>query len=457
MTIIHTFYYDPDFIRSSSIVDPVLRSGGVGVLSPQSLSYFVNPQEIPDERTTRGTSLNALLVKVPRLIVDQTEFTQFLTDVQDTWSSTERQNLFSIIDYLLFAYNASATTEQVELALSAWSQYVASSYVYSNTTSVATAYLGSSVTLTVPDFVTFSFKIANATQYQIRVWVNNSTFNTSYPLSTISAIVPPLTYSDLYTVNLVSGINNVFATALESSQISQITLQSYIQTGEYSGFIAQDVTFFDVSGNSAVVQFNLLYKGTIPGVIAIRTALRNALLTSGVGAEAGWKIRAPSLFVTQAWYLLPLWENKTSLVSSYVFPNIIPLTTLTSDATRTLYDVPSGFITTNIDVLTTYYNNLTLAAVPDQGNSPSRLSLLGEHPTYQDVPPTNSAFNYQTTITQNFSNLLAAALAVAAGNPNTNVQLTVYTAPGDNRTYVSFSVSDVEYYVITEATYNALI
>lgn len=457
-TLIHTFLYDADFINTASITDPVLKAGGVCVLSPRGLSYFVNPQEITDPRTSRSASLNTTLTKQPQLVVDQTEFPQFLTDVQNTWSLTERENLFAIIDQLLFAYNANATPATIELALTAYPQYLPNSYVLSNTVTATTNYgTTTPANITVPDYVTFTFVIANGTQYEFQIWANNTVFLTNYPLSTVAVVVPPLSFEQLYSTNLVSGIASIFTTAAQTSALSQQTLQSYIQSGEYSGFVAQNVTFVDANNDSVQVQFNLLYNGAVPGAIAIRTAIRNLLVNSGTGTSAGWQARAPSLFVTQLWYLLPLWENKTSQVASFVYPNIVPLSVLNNDATKILYDVSSGFVTSNIDVLTAYYNNLTLAAVPDSENAPTRLSLAAEHPTYQDVAPTDVNFNYMAQTTQQFASLLGAALSAAAGNVTTNVNLTTYTPSGDNRTYITFSVNDVEYYVITQASYLAIV
>lgn len=456
--IIHTFLYDSDFLNSSSILDPVLKTGGVCVLSPQSLSYFVTPQEFPDERTARAGNLNVALSGKANLVVDQSEFQQFLTDVQDTWSVTERENLFAIIDQLCFAYSANNTPAAIELALAAWPQYLTNTYVYSNTTSAATVYtVTPNVTIAAPDYVDFTFVIANGTQYQLRIWLSNTKFAVGYPLSTISVVVPPLPLSQLYTLAIVGSIDNVFTTALSSSTTSQQALQSYIASGEYSGYYPQDVQFVDANGNTTMVQFNLLYQGATPGVIAVRTAIRNFLLASGVGTQAGWQSRAPSLFVTQLWYLLPLWDVETTLVDSVIYPNIVPVATVGADATVVLYDIDSGFVAANLDVVTAYYNNMTLAAVPDTENATSRLSLAAEHPTYQDIATTNPVFANMTTTTQQFATLLGGALSLAAGNPSTNSAFVTYTPPGDNRTYITFSVADVEYYVITQTTYLALV
>ena len=290
MSIIQTFLYDPDFVNNASILDPVLRTGGICVLSSQSLSYFVNPQEFPDERTTRATNLNVFLTGVPRLIIDQAEYGSLLSDVSSLWSPTERQNLFAIIDQLCFAYSANATTEQVETALAVWPQYLTGTFVYSTTRSVSPVYPSSGATIiTVPNYVTFTFQITNGTQYQFRVWLNNTLFQSGYPLSTVRAVVPPLPLSVLYGLSISSSTENVFTTAKETASESQSVLQGYIQSGQYSGYLAYIVTFIDGSGDSAPVQFNILYNGAAPGAIAVRNAIRTYLLGSGVGTSDGWR------------------------------------------------------------------------------------------------------------------------------------------------------------------------
>lgn len=457
MAIIHTFLFDSGFVNSSSFLDPVHKSGGICVPSSRGLSYFVTPQEFVDPRITRATNLNVSMTTKSRLIVDQAEFSQFLIDIQDLWNATERQNFFAIIDQLCFAYNVNATTAQVELALAAWPQYLTASYVLSTTKTVATYYGAiASGPIVCPDYVSFTFVITNGTQYQLRIWVNNAVFLDNYPLSTIGVVVPPLPLADLYTAT-VTGTAGVFATAFQSSSESQQTLQTYIQSAQYSGYVAQTVAFLDGSGNSTIVQFNLLYNGCTPGQLAIRTAIRALLMNSGVGTTAGWQALAPSLFVTELFYLLPMWEDTTSLITSIIFPNIISIQQAITDATRALFDMSSGFLTSNLDLVAATYNAMTVISIPDTNNDRTRLSLAAEHPTYRAVSSTSIAFDTMTTHTQQFSNLLTAALVLAGGGVVSNASLSTYTPAGDTRTYITFSVGDVEYYVMTKSTYLALV
>jgi hypothetical protein len=119
MAIIHAFLFDPDFLNTTSVLDPVRKNGGLCVPSQQSLSYFVTPEELIDPRVLRASNLNTILTAKSRLIIDQVEHPQVLADIQSTWTVTERQHLFAIIDQLCFAYTPNATAAQVELALAA--------------------------------------------------------------------------------------------------------------------------------------------------------------------------------------------------------------------------------------------------------------------------------------------------------------------------------------------------
>ena len=456
--IIHAFLYDQDFLNTASLLDPIFKTGGVCVPSQHALSYFVNPEEIVDPRGGRSGSLNATFLNKARLILDPNLYASVLTDINNLWTLTEKQNLFAIIDQLCFAYAANATTAEVELGLAPWSQYLANSFVLSTTHSSATVYevLGNTATIVCPDYVTFTFVITNGTQYQFRLWLNNALFMADYPLSTIRQVIPPLPPAELYTVNVLQTAS-VFAVALQAAGESQTIIQPALQSGLYTGYQAVLVPFMDARGDTVQVQFNLLYNGAVPGAIAVRTAIREYLLGSGVGTSNGWKALAPSLFITQLFYLLPLWDNTTSLIVANIYPNITPTQKAITDANTILFDLPTGFVTANLDIMSVTYDNLTVMAVPDTENSTSRVSLLGEHPTYQDVPTTSINYESMTPTTQQFAALMNAALAVAAGVPNTNAALTAYTPPSDTRHYITFSAGDVEYWVITQASYLTLL
>ena len=416
---IYAFLYDSAFLNNTSAIDPVRKTGGTCVLSSTALSYFVTPQEFVDPRPHRATNLSLPFTTKSHLILDQTQYAAVLSQIQSVWTLTEQENLFAIIDQLCFAYAVNASVSSVELSLAQWPQFLANSLVFSTTNSVATVYdTTPGATITCPDYVTFTFVTANSTQYEFRIWLNNSVFVTQYPLSTIAVVVPPVPLAELYTLNVITSTDNILATALVSSSTNQQTLQSYIQSAQYSGYVAQNVLFYDGNGNTANVEFNLLYNGVAPGSIAIRTAIRNLIevaLTGSsqvapIGTLSGWQALLPSLFVTEVFYLLPMWDATTSLINSIIYPNIISIQQAFTDADLALYDVPAAFITANLNLLSVFYNDMNVLAVPDAGNNPNRFALLAEHPTYQNVATTSPAFATMTTETKQFASHSHSAL-----------------------------------------------
>lgn len=464
--MIYAFLYDSAFLNNTSAIDSVRKTGGIGVLSSTALSYFVTPQEFVDPRPHRASNLNLPFSTKAHLILDQAQYATVLSQIQSTWTLTEQENLFAIIDQLFFAYAVNASIPSVELSLAQWPQFLANSLVISTTNSTAPVYdTTPGATIICPDCVTFTFVTANSTQYEFQIWLNNTLFTTQYPLSTIAVVVPPVPLAELYTLNVTTSTDNILSTALVSSATNQQTLQSYIQSAQYSGYVAQTVLFYDANGNTAAVEFNLLYNGAAPGSIAIRTAIRNLIEAAIAGTSQiapignliGWQALLPSLFVTEVFYLLPMWDVTTSLVNSIIYPNITSIQQALTDAELALYDVSAGFITSNLSLLSVFYNDMTVLAIPDAGNNPNRFALLAEHPTYQNVATTNPAFATMTTETKQFAAFLGAALSYAAGNTNTNIALSTYTPPNDTRMYITFTVSDVVYYVMTKTVYLDLV
>lgn len=455
--LIHAFLYDPTFVNSGTVFDPVFKTGGLGVLSQHGLSYFVNAQEVVDPRPVRANNLNVIMTGRPRLVIDQAHFPALLADMSTKWNAADQAALFAIIDQLCFAYDQNATRNQVELGLAPWPQYLANSYVYSTTRTTATAYLiGSQAPLTCPNYISFIFVSNLGDQYELRVWLSNALFMQDYPLSMVREVIPPLPLAELYSAT-INSTANVFQTALEAAGESQQRLEAAIQSGLYTGYVPYLVPFIDGNGNTVRVQFNILYNGAVPGAIAIRTAIRNLLISSGVGTTAGWQALAPSLFITALFYLLPLWDQTTSLINSVIYPNIAQVQKAIDNAVGVMYDIPAGYVTANLALMTAIYDNLTVMGIPDPVNGPTRISLLAEHPTYQDVATTSVNFTTMATLTKQFVVLLNDALAVASGAMSANQGLITYRPPNDNRTYVTFSVGSVEYYVMTKTTYLGLV
>ena len=450
--MIYLFLADPVFINHSLNIKPSYEAGSLGVISQQSMAYFVQPMTIIDDRTTRVGVANTFGTK-PKLIVDDSTSATFFSDVVSGWTETDKQSLFNILDTIFFNPGVTDTILTSNNAL--YSIYQVGTLILGSGTTTGTAYLSASTSvITSCTSVIFTIKVSNGNSYTLEVFVNDATFLLQYPTSAIISVIPPLSVSDLFNSNIVQSTANIFATALESSNVSQTALSAVIANTEYSGYVSQSVRFTDSNNNYTTVPFNILYKGQVPGTLAINAAIANLLLTSGIGTPAAWAALCPELFVTAVYYLIPIWDNTDTVVDQTVYPSFVALSKLVNAATSVMYDIPSSAVTSNLGVLTAVYNQLSVAVVPGNNNPIGHTSLLTEFPDYVAISANEPNFRYMANNTQSFSNLLSLALSAAAGNPP---NAAISQATLNNRIFFTFTVGQVEYQVISQASYMAIV
>lgn len=448
--MIHLFFKDNVFLNRFQSVAPLINTGSLGVLSALAESYFSTPMQLIDNRTTRqGTA--ATFHTVPYLVVDKDQFAQFVTEISGTWTDGERKQLFDLAESVLLTIpNANDAT------LRAHSIYVPGSVNVSNHSGTSFAYIdaNTSVSITSVAWVSFSVNISAGTTYDIQIWLDNATFESSYPISKVVAVVPPLPIVDLYNLDIVEATDNVFTTALKSSMINMDVLDNVMPKSEYSGYVAQDVKFVDPSHNYKTVQFNILYKGKVPGILAVRAAIRSLLLTSGIGSRDTWAAKCPELFIAAAYYLIPMWDKHTDLIDRIIYPSMVSVASIESSAKAVMYDEATSLVTTNLCTFVSSYNTMVVAAVPGDTNPTGRVLLTSEHPTYQYYSSTDPGFTFMADTTKQFAILLAKALSAAAGNM-IDEELSISVL--NDRNFITFTVSDVEYLVITKASYLTLL
>jgi hypothetical protein len=473
---IHFFVNDLSFINNTNPVSDLLQADGIGIISQTLVANYVQPKKIRDPRSSRSTGMNAQLGNTLSVITDgASSVSTFVTDYSTLWSLNDQLGLFNMIDQLCFTYNPSNTTQLIDNTLtsnpSKFPNYVAGSLRFSTSHSTANVYLGSSPdSIIVPDTVEFTLNVTDlsngvAKQYDVVLWMNGTLFDSEYPVSTITAVIPPLNFPDLLNKPITTLADNALAIAKESAQVNLSDLTAPIGpnttetpiTEGVSGYVAYNAKFVDTAGNFIFMPFNILYKGHIPGTLAIRQAIRNILLTSGTGTQAQWQARIPELFINAVFYLIPMWDNTTTIPNSTIFPDIIPIFSSLINKTEIIfYDVSPTFVEPNIQATSSVYDGILLTAIPDQANATNRLSLLAEHPTYQALASTDPNFQYMAALTKQYAIQLANALPVAAGDvTNNSFAVVSINQPSDpiQRNFLTWTVGDVEYYLCTKETF----
>ena len=461
--VIEAFLTDLAFINRTRNINNLfaIGTGQVGQLNQKALSYFNVPANFQDGRAPNTRSVNWVATTSPQLIIDNNVFATFITNFNNA-GTFGPQGFFELLDYLLFKYNPNDTNSTRENFLLADSDitslYVPGTFTLSSTIVTDTLYLSGNTTQSVgvPSYVSFDINIPTgqtSTRYSLKIYTAIDAFLQSYNQSTIVSVIPPLPYDKLYGASLIGAIDNIFSTATLTTNLAYATQQAVVGQIAVSGIITYQVALTDGT-NSLKIPFNLLYKGRAPTAFQIRTAIKNALLNSGVGTEAGWRARAPGLFVDGRFYIIPLWNQTYQKPDQIIFPNILPVTTYINLSNEILASLGYGDVTNAIDALQVYYNHMLVTAVPDLSGNVNAVKLSTLIPDYQSFSTQDEQFVYMANFTQNFARELNMILTIDSGALTNNF----YTPITEGLlSFYSFTVGAYEFCVITKDSYNLIL
>ena len=455
-TPVQLYVLDSAFTNRLIPTPPFFRSpGGLAQLSERGLSYFQTPYQIRDPRTTRSVSWAA--VTKPSLLVDHAVYADFLAAIAAT-SANVSVGLFNIIDRLAFLWDPSVTTATIESSLLADSTispyYQAGSFSISSATATGNVYAanGTALPYTGPTKVNFVFTVPSGSgslTYAITAWLDNTTFLTSYANSSIIAVVPPTNYSDLLN-QAFTTTTPTMATLAYGANFKQPLINTAAQSANLSGYA--NYTARVVSGSTSLnMSFGIAYVGQVPTFADMRTAIREAVESSGFGNPLLWKARIPELYVESRIYLVPIWDQLITSGSGTLYAGIAsPVVQLNKAATALGSTNASTLVSTNGELLTAAYDLLPIVAVPDNTTQPfDNLGTL--YPTYQAYAPTDPSFVYMSSDAQAFASMLNMALPVAKGVTTNPTYPVVTDGP---LSYVSFTQSMVEFCILTRVFYD---
>lgn len=450
---IHGFMYDAAFVDKTNSIRLLNPTGGMLVPSVQSLSYFRDTKTVNDERATRPW-LGAYTADTrAQVLVDGAEFADFLAHVA-TMPAAETEALFAILDRLFIHYDALETLTDIETALTtdaAYSIYSPGSLSLSPGTAQATAYNAGSTIIEAPNwalFKVFTTGSEGQEEIELKIWTGDAQFISNYPVTSISEVVPVLSYSALLNDPIIGGGSNAFDVADDSAELWRTKLDPQLFGKDNSGIHLQKIKFYDASLNVTLVPFGILHKGLVPNLLKIRTAIKDLLL-GATGSEEQWRARAPELFIADQFYLIPQWNISTTRPDQVTYPNVAPVAKILTNTRLALPALSTDYIDANIEIIAAVYDSLFLSSVPHPLNV-QEFSIMDIHPTYQSYAASEPGFANMEAHTKDFANRLNIALAVAAGKA-TN-ELYQPRVEGDD-TYIPFVVGTTEYYVMTKESF----
>jgi len=448
--MIQGFILDPAFVdQTLNVVDLDDIPGTHGHLSSKTSSYFVDPIIIKDRRTLRLPLYGLRLTSKMSL--------QFDTSVENiailaNASVADLNGIFNIIEKVLYrVIEIPLSTLELELTTdtSTYPNYVPESLYLSTNANSVRIYDVLNENRYIIDYTRFKVLVGN-TEVELTLWINNVVFAAQYTHSTISEIVSPVA---LYKLIDPTSLSDVYVAMSQAAFNNANMLTSKLSTSGYTGIVNYPTRYIEPStGKSAVIGFNILYKGAIPGVLAIRLAIKTLLLTSGISNEITWKLRLPDIFVIAQFFVVPMWDNYVERPNRILFPSVIGLNTIRSKLDVVLPDIPEQ-TRYNFEILDVAYKEFVLVAIPDFLNQIAT-DIRTRHSTYQRYSPQDISFQYQEVLTREFSTRLNTALAVAAGEATD--ELLTWNTFG-TRQYVSFVVDSIEYHILSRSSYLTLI
>lgn len=458
-TPVNFFVHDKAFLDQRTAFQSVLGSGGIAHMNQTGFSFFVNGESFVDARSPSSRAVDWTAVYPAEILVDNSYYASFVSALSAAPQNI-RNSIFSIIDRVFFN---SSNTASMETFLSTDSvaslSYVAKSLVLSTTEVTGSYYPSTANAAAVPyscaPYAQLSVLIPSGTsniQFDLTIYVDNATWISDYPETTIIAVAPPIDYTTLLTSPLATATQNMFVTASNTANLNYSSLQAAIGSQPPSGYVDYQVKVYDTDGTVVLAPFNMAYKGAVPSQLQIRAAVKNAVLNSGVGTQTLWKARIPDLFVNTRYYLIPLWDQTDTENDQTIFDGIYNLSTVIAKAQKILPAMDSTVLSAACEIFEVAYNKMFLVSVADIDAVNEYISLLSIFPTYQSYTPTSGNANYQymAADAQTWSATINQILAIAAGAQSST---TMVPTTDKGLTYYSFTQNSTEFCVITPDSY----
>lgn len=463
-TAVEGFILDTAFLDQRKIINGILIEdvSSVGTLTQNGLSYFNTPFVFKDSRNASSRDVNWAASTVASIIVDNQLFSDFDTTI-DNLSNSIAAGFFKIIDRLVFKFNASTPSATIESFLNTDSDthpiYVPGSFSISSRIVNDVVYLssGSTTPVSAPDFVRFSIIVPSGSttrQYDFTLFCEVSAFLAGYSSTTILDVVPAIDYATLYSASITLSNSNVFSIASQSASLLYNTTHNTFNTNLFSGIHEQIVMLVDTANNTTTVPFNLFYRGRKPTQVEARGAIRDALLASGIGNEAGWKARIPGVFITGRFYIVPFWGETVSKPDQVVFPNILSTLKYINNTKAVMASKSWTTIEEHIEVISVAFDKMIGTVVPELSGVVDVSDLASFIPDYQSYAPSDQNYTYMDANTKLFTTAINAILALdKAGTTST----TYHKTTENLLEFFVFTVDTLEFCVITKNCYTQLL
>jgi hypothetical protein len=462
-TAVEGFILDEAFLDKRKAFNGILLGDAtaIGTLTQNTLSFFNQPTTIDDTRSPSSRDVNWAPNTAPSVVIDSEVFGSFI-DVVNALPQNIASKFFELIDRAAFRYSSSIPVSTVETYLNTDTDthaiYVPGTLELSTRIVTDTVYLQSNTTMSVsiPDFIRFSVILPSGSttrQFDITLFTESSAFKAGYSSTTVLKVVPPTSYQNLLSGSLLAENSNALSVAGQSGGLIYDNTNAAFVLDQPTGTAEFTVVLIDSAQHRLTVPFQILYKGRVPGMVEARAAIKAAVLGSGVGTEAAWRLRIPGLFIEGRFYIIPMWNETFTKPGQTVFQNILNVPKVI-DNTK---DVMASKAWTNvgdyIEIMPVSFDRMISTIVPELSGITGISSAATLFPDYQAFSPTEANFQYMLADTQAFSTHLNAILALDFAETTSSA----YQKSTESLfEFFGFVVGAYEFCVITKDCYTRL-
>lgn len=444
---------------SNGIVTPLDNiTNGVGFIDDTMMNYFVEQYIIRDPRSLQGATNNRLsIVGGKGLGQIKLHFDhEYNTYVFDSVTQEVFNQLFNLIEAAYLTQNATSASLNTLFTGNGitYGAYVPGSLEISQDTTESTIDLitGSTVEVNIRKWIYFKYTLAgNALPVEFKLWLDEEAFMHDYPISTI---VKPIVYAaDIAKflnpdfVNIVNAMTNGGATTINlAAQAMSIDDHTGMEL-YYSKYITS------ASATQEPMPFGVPYKGAVPTSDALREAIRDDLVDSGLASYNEWKEVFPDLFVDGSFFLVPFYDNTYVNGGVTLDQDILKIYTGMGKVSALFPDENSASLYQKLEALNSSATGIPIMAFASENNDSGARSLQAVHPTYMAIDGTNALFDLMEPVTQEFSQHLSHVLAILLGKEVQDPSDPYYETRYGTNKFLSFVDGYLEYHVLKPESY----
>lgn len=445
--VVYGFIEDSMFWKKKTVDLEKSVDIGLGYLDDILINYFHQIGKVNDIRESRSDIIGEVPDGKLAVYFDVSK----MDDTRGAFINVddeEVKNFFNLVEKIFITQFRTETELNNELITndSIYHDYYVENTVRRSVNYTMITPTGMRSELKIYDWIEFNMLI-NGSEVKFKLWLNSDAFKRGYPLTTVTAVIPPCDPGTL----LAPTTQATAVTAIVNSSEYIFNNIDASTTGiDHTGNLAYRTRWVISSQNIPEVRFGLMYQGAVPTSLEARAYIRDYLYSLGIAQESVWESKFPDLYVTAQFFIIPIWNNITYRPNNKygnVYPSIVDYEKIYQDTIRVFPSLDEEFITNNLEVITNPFNPVICAIIPDPLNEDGKFSARDILTTYQAFSPDDTNYEYQEANAKEFSRYFGKAMAILYGEDVSSITGFLQNT-FDDRRYLSFTSNKIEYHVL---------